>query len=185
MSFLPEGYKVPESAGKYMKFEQGENTFRVLGSAITGWEHWVDEGDKRKPVRTREDDGIDVSLLGDPDEVKHFWAFPVWNYAAKAVQVLEITQRGIQKKLATLARSKWGDPTNYDIVVTKTGEKLKTEYEANPLPPSQVPAEAVEAWKKVQPKFDLERLYDNGDPFGEEEKKSDTDEINVDDIPFN
>ena len=48
--FLPENYKSPE--GNYMKLQDGENTFRVLSSAIVGWEYWNRDN---KPVRSEKD----------------------------------------------------------------------------------------------------------------------------------
>ena len=31
MSFLPDGYKTPKKPGKYLKFQKGDNRFRILG----------------------------------------------------------------------------------------------------------------------------------------------------------
>ena len=42
-NFLPENYKDPVIPGNYMRLEEGDNTFRVLSSAITGWIIWGDE----------------------------------------------------------------------------------------------------------------------------------------------
>ena len=46
--FLPDDYDVPNAAANYMKFQQGTNKFRVLGSAIIGYELWVDTDEGRK-----------------------------------------------------------------------------------------------------------------------------------------
>ncbi len=71
MSFLPENYEPPVSNSKYMKFADGDNKFRVLGSAIVGWLDW----DNKTPVRTKTQPEFSI----DPKKpVKHFWAFPVW-----------------------------------------------------------------------------------------------------------
>ena len=54
MSILPENYEVPESAGNYMKFEEGENTFRIVSNVIVGWEYWIEDAEgNRKPIRVR------------------------------------------------------------------------------------------------------------------------------------
>lgn len=54
----------------------------------------------------------------------------MYNYAVQAVQ-WEVTQPSIQGPLEDLAmNSDWGGPSEYDITVTKTGEKLDTEYSA-------------------------------------------------------
>ena len=64
MSFLPTDEREPVK-NNYMKFADGNNTFRVLGSAVTGWEYWIDSGEKNekgevkgKSVRVKEEDSI-------------------------------------------------------------------------------------------------------------------------------
>src|SRR6185295_12336269 len=130
MDFLPDKYEVPQKAGSYMKFQTGENRFRTLASPIIGWEWWEEKQDgSRKPVRVTMDTQIPVDAVEDPATIKHFWAMPVYNYKEGKIQILEITQKGIQKKIKSLARDDdWGTPLGYDLVVIKTGEKLETEY---------------------------------------------------------
>ena len=170
--FLPGDYKVPVGDVKYMKFESGENVFRILSSAIVGWEWWTSETkdgkEIRKPNRVGESDGVPVEAWDDEkNPVKHFWAMVVWNYEDKKVQILEITQRGIQKAIRALTKSKgWGDPKNYDISVMKSGEKLQTTYEVMPIPPAPLDKEIVKKYKALD--IDLEQLYVGGDPFAKE-----------------
>lgn len=91
MSFLQDNYKVPQSGDNYMKFEKGDNVFRVLTDAITGWEYWVEETDdkgvkKRKPIRVRTKEELPASTLkvAEPTQLpKHFWAFGVQDRQAQ------------------------------------------------------------------------------------------------------
>lgn len=150
-----------------MKLQQGANRIRILGSAVVGYEGWKDN----KPVRKRMNEAIPMSEVDDVDRVKHFWAFPVWNYEAEQVQILEITQKGIQKAIkALVADSDWGDPKNYDLVITRSGEKLDTEYSVQPKPTKKLD-EAIEQIYNDTP-INLEALFTNGDPFAEVEVKS-------------
>ena len=167
--FFPKGYEVPVQAGNYMKFEDGENTFRVLGKAVVGYEFWNVEG---KPVRVAKDklDTINQNdirrdpVSGNPEKVKHFWAFPVWNYEAKRLQILQITQSTIMTAIKALVdNAKWGAPQGYDITVTKTGQKLTTEYAVMPNPHAPVPEEAQKALKATH--IELERLFTGDNPF--------------------
>ena len=65
MSFLPEDYKAPDSSN-YLKFKDGENTIRVLSSAIIGYEYWTENN---KPVRSREPfQGIPEEFVRDRDQ---------------------------------------------------------------------------------------------------------------------
>ena len=59
-NFLPEGYKLPDNKG-YAKIKDGENDFRVLSSAIVGYEYW---NTSNKPVRSKE------QFKGIPEDIR-------------------------------------------------------------------------------------------------------------------
>ena len=109
--FLSDDYTPPPSNTRYMKFQEGENGFRILSSPIIGWEYWTADN---KPVRlTYTQENYDKAYpiaLKNPDpknqKVKHFWAMIVWNYATNRMEILEITQKGIQGALRTLSQKK-------------------------------------------------------------------------------
>lgn len=166
MSNLPQDYDVPSSSGNYMKLEKGTNKFRILGDILLGWKWWTETEDgKSSPVRIPYDQSPPVSAA---ESVKHFWAFPVWNYAANKLQVLEITQKGIQRDLRALDRNpKWGEYEGYDITVEKKGEDLATTYSVVPEPPSALESEIKKAVSEA--KINLEALFDNDDPFADSE----------------
>jgi len=188
MDFLPEGEKEPE-VSNYMKFEDGENRFRVLSSAVVGMEYWVEEGNKRKPVRKHMDENIPMDELGidkwgNQEQPKYFWAFVVWNCKAERFQILEITQATVRKPIKALTTNKkWGDPKEYDIVVTKTGQEKLTEYQVTPDPKEKIDKAIETAYKATT--INLEALFTGDDPFaGEVEDRNDDsakDELKTDD----
>ena len=161
--FLPTTYEAPESESNYMRFKkEGTYTFRVLGSAIVGWEYWTKEN---KPVRSKtpfEDVPEDAKLNRGQFQPKHFWAFLVYDYGAKKVKILELTQKTIMGPLkAFVDNPKWGNPTGYDIAVTRRGMGLDdTEYTVIAEPHSPSPVTTI-------PTIDLTELYVGGDPFAE------------------
>lgn len=157
--FEDNSYKLP-STDNYMRFKEGENTFRVLSSAIVGYEYFNREN---KPVRSKLpfDETPDIK---DDGEVKHFWAFCVWNYNDERVQVLQISQKGIMAFMQNLINNKrWGNPQGYDITVNRTGSGMNTEYTYMANPHSVLEEKIVEAWSKSH--IDLTELYKGGDPF--------------------
>ena len=158
-SFFENDYKLP-STDNYMKFREGENTFRVLSSAIVGYEYFTKEN---KPVRSKLPFD-ETPNIKDGGDVKHFWAFAVWNYADERVQVLELTQKSIMQNMKALIDNKrWGNPQGYDITVSRTGNGLNTEYTLMANPHSVLEEHIAEAWAKS--KIDLTELYTGGDPF--------------------
>lgn len=166
--FLPKDYEVPQKPGNYMKLLDGENRFRVLASPILGWKAWQTTPDGgRKPIRRRMDKPFQTDEVEEPEQIKHFWVMPVWNYRDERVQILEITQKSIQKSLRALAKDEdWGSPFGYDIVVTKTGQKLETEYQVNPKPHKKLDPGIIAMYEGMD--IRLEALYDGQDPFATE-----------------
>lgn len=163
MTFLPQDYTVPTSTSNYFKFEQGDNKFRVLSSAVIGWEGWIE----KSPKRFRMDEKpTDLREFKD-QKLNHFWAFIVWNYKAEKLQILQITQKGIMKTMqAHVADEDWGDPKQYDIVVNREGEDLTTKYEVKMKPKKELDKDIVQKYEEAT--IDLEKLFDGESPFPEE-----------------
>lgn len=169
--FLPKGYETPEIPSNFMELEEGVNTFRILSSAIVGYEWWVDSSENgRKPMRVRTADEVPEEVKNASENrarAKHFWAFPVYNYQTKTVQVLEIKQQTIMRALEAFVKNpKWGNPQGYDLVIekVKTGSRdWDVEYNVIPEPPSKLDSGIAELAKMVPVR--LEALYDGGDPF--------------------
>jgi stage V sporulation protein SpoVS len=170
--FLPDTYEVPQKSGNYMKLRDGENRFRILTSPILGYEWWEQDGDNRKPVRVRMDEKI--VMTAESEKAKHFWAMAVYNYNEEAIQILEITQATIQKAIKALAKDKdWGTPLGYDLVVTRSGKELNTEYTVQPKPAKELDKTVADKFKATN--IRLEALYEGEDPFASE--------VDVNDMP--
>jgi hypothetical protein len=188
-----------------MKFQDGSNRFRILGNAIVGYMYWTrDTKPKRLKERPRgipEDIKWEVNKETgneEPTSVKHFWAFPVYDYAGHSVKVLEITQSTIQKGMKIKMDNRKAPATEYDWIVTRSGSGLLTEYDIDVdtkdeiLNESEILAEAA--------KIDLEALFSGGDPFtttqlnsqpepvldttGHTQATGQEEDIDVSDIPF-
>jgi len=170
--FLSSDYSIPTESN-YMKYVQGDNLLRVLSSPIVGMEYWItDPEDKKKRLPVRKHMGVNIPVgdleenpkTGKVDMPKHFWALCVYNYQDKRVQILEITQKGIQKAILGLTKSKgWGSPKDYDIVINREGEGMDTEYMVTPQPKEKLDEGIVQLYKDMNIK--LEVLFNGGDPF--------------------
>lgn len=157
--FLPSGYVQPISGGNnYMKIKQGENKFRILSKPIVGWLDWQD----KKPLRF--DFKNKPNAIDPTKPVKHFWAFVVWNYNDKAINILEITQSSIQQAITALTKDDdWGSPFGYDIKIVRTGEKMETTYTVNPVPHKPITDDVKKAY--FEKPVILEKLFKGEDPF--------------------
>lgn len=160
-SFVPDGYQIPKGNSNYMKFEQGDNRFRILSKPIIGWEDWKD----KKPIRFRMH-AKPAAPVDPKKEIKHFWAMIVYNYRSKEIQILEITQKSIQIAIQGYAKDPdWDNPFGYDVNVTREGEGMETEYTVSPKPHKAVEQEIIDAF--FNKPCNLEALFDGADPFGE------------------
>ncbi len=174
MTFLPKGEKIP-STSKYMKFVLGDNRFRVVSSAITGYELWV-EG---KPIRRKDKQFTSEELknadinkfTGNKKIPQYFWAFVVYNHEEELVQILEIKQVTIMRAIeGCLADPDYGDdPKKYDFVVVQTKPNDKVEYGVRPKPPKELDEEIQKECDEALKEIRLEALFDGGDPFSEKD----------------
>lgn len=169
-TWLPNDYQKPPTNSNYMKFEQGDNKFRILSNPIVGFEYWTNDN---KPVRSKQYPTETPNIKTDKEgksRVNHFWAFIVWGYRENKLMILQITQNSIKDYVEALQRSdNWGNPNNYDLNVSRKGTGFDTEYQTMALPPAQLSENIDEAYKKAN--IDLNALYDGGDPFNSEQEQ--------------
>lgn len=158
--------KIP-STSNYLKLQQGENTFRVLGDVITGYEYFNNKG---KPVRSvNEPEGIPEDIgekEGKLNPIKYFWAMVVWNYKEERIQIAEFTQKKtiLNPLEAYWNKSNWGELTQYDITITKKGSTINdTEYAVMANPKEKLDKKIEDAYK-AKP-INLDALYTGDDPF--------------------
>lgn len=182
MNFLPDNYEIPQSASKYMKLEEGENTFRILSSAIVGYEWWVeDQEENRKPLRVKTFDEVPDDIKQEKDKRKgatHFWAFAIYNPKSKEVQILEIKQKTIMHAIrALVSNPKWGDPKEYDITITKTktgSSDFDVEYSLMPNPKEPMDNAIIDYYNNLN--INLNALYKGEDPFEQ------TDDVDLNEV---
>lgn len=173
MSFIPKDEEHLEKKQPYLvlsKVENGEHKIRILSNPINGWLDWIVEPpvkpggkDQWTPVRTvPTDKRPPISAEREPTP---FWSMVIWNYNENRLVIWDLTQPSIIKKLKELYRSEnFGDPKNYDLIITKTkSHKGKTSYDTLPLPPTPV-NERIKAFYEKTP-VRLTALYENKDPF--------------------
>lgn len=165
--FLQDDYEVPSASSGYMKFQTGDNTFRILSKPIIGWEYWNLEG---KPIRIEgvEQPKVDQKLIKPEKDgkrnLKHFWAMIVWNHEKGEINILEITQSSIQKAIKNHVKDDaWGAPYDYDFKVTKSEKNGKTEYAIMARPKAKITSEIIAAFNERQ--IDLHALLEGKNPF--------------------
>ena len=179
MSLIPNDYKDEMEVSEYFKLEPGENIVRILDDEMQlGYEYWVDKdgnpvergnmaGEGSKPMRIKQGEKLSVELA---ECLKTIWACLVYNKSINKVQVWSITQASIRKAINALDRSKsWGDVKEYDISITKTGEKKETRYATIPCPKEELGANVWAEHLNMKERFDWDKWWASEDPFTKDE----------------
>ncbi len=171
MSVLPKGYEIPKTKTAYMTLEEGDNSFRILSPVVVGWKYWIEKDDKKTAVRVRTEEEVPANVKNQTDprnRAKHFWMFAVLNREAGDVQILEITQRGIQDSLKGYEEIEaWGDLRGYDMIIARKNGKtpMDVKYDLFPKPKEELSKEVKKLVDEKLENIDLELVFEGESPF--------------------
>ena len=164
---LPSSYEVPEGGGGsvFYKIKKGDNQFRVLDVPLTGYVWFEETPDGLSPKRSR-----DIGDVPSGEKAKHFWFVPIGMEGN--VKLVEITQKSILSELAMLDRSPiWGHLSDYEVIVTKTGDGLDTTYSVTPCP--KTPNDLVAKYEEFKKGYKPENLFSGLSVLADSAKPSD------------
>ena len=150
---LEPTYDVPSTGeSSFMKFQKGENRFRILDTPIMGYQYWQDD---KVPVRIKT-----AAEAPAGEKPKHFWQVPVWD--GNFVKVLDVTQSTVQKQLTELDRnSEWGNLTDYDVIVTRSGDCMDTTYTTTPCPKSPLKDDVTTALAEFKKTYEPNKVFES------------------------
>ena len=193
MSLLPEDYNASEfekessegGQSQFFSLKDGQaRTIRIMGDQDNpetfgmGYSAWRDKKKRNAPNTDRGYSQMveyaEIQTFTDRNgneverkEPKKFWLFQIYNVTEKRAQVWEVTRKDIRRVLEEYERNpKWGDLTQYDITVTRTGKDMDTIYSLMPEPPKASPSE--EMFKAIkEARIDCSAVFkDGGYPMG-------------------
>jgi hypothetical protein len=168
LELVEEISKESSSGGRYInpaKIE-GERRLRFFGQGISGWEAWTTDN---KPVRWEtKPSEFPANIRRDDGNIncKRFLMGVVYDYEEGLFKILSITQRTLMEQLFRFVKdSDYGQPSEYDIKISRTGEGLKTVYTLVAAPPKPVSKEIERAYEGVN--CNLRAVFDGDDPWAE------------------
>ena len=191
MSFIPkehsDAFKGGGSRNDYLSPSKvkadGQVRFAILANEpLCYFEVWgEDETGKGKPFRFAAEasaDDIEQEMGanyrrrlkddGTEEPQKFAIAMPIYNFDIKRIQVLSMTQKGLQKELDEISQvEEYGDMTEWDFIMTKAATVSPDMYGLRPVPRKKDTQAAVDAaWDEaVKNGFDITRLLTGGHPF--------------------
>lgn len=159
-TFLPADYELKETGSDFMKFEDGENKFRVLTDAVIGVEGWKDKKPfRRAGVKANIDPSeVDIDEKYGKPKINSFWAFMVYSYPDEKVMLLQIKQKTIQKAIMAYATdADWGHPSGYDLTVTREDNGGRVSYSVKPHPIKPLAKIVQTVVNEALPNFDINK----------------------------
>ena len=194
---LPDDYVNPNKIGPFFKLDPANKLgvrLRVLGSfkdprlAVRGFEGWyfttdhVTGQEVKRPHRVPMSNKNELIRAGR-EEIKHFWALAIYNYAMDCVQCWQINQSTIQTRIEDLVQIH-GAPNSYDLQAIRTGTtKTDTKYIIEKVEPKGDEHLAVNALEEST--IDLRQLFVGGDimtPLEEQASDGDSEHLERDDL---
>lgn len=167
---VPQDFQLPQgNAGKgFSKIEAWANTFRILSDPTIGYKYRTKKGAKEGKESTalwvREEKDIPWEDVIEGEywpQCSYTWAFVVRDYQKNDLSILEISKKKILEQLLNQRKSKgFGDPTTYDITITKSGVKKDTKYVLTVSAPEPITQEIDDALAETP--VDLDRLFTDG-----------------------
>ena len=105
-----------------------------------------------------------------PEPAKFAIAVPVFYHDAGSVQVLQVSQKSINREFDSISQMEdYSNLLEWDFVLGKEGNGLNTEYSLRAVPRKKGTQDAITAaWEEAKSNgFDISRLLSGGNPFKE------------------
>lgn len=119
-----QNYKKPSD---FMSFVEGENKIRIVSTGVIGFQHVMKTANRFINLGLcSEDETCENCRKGY--EPKRVWKWIVLDYSDMKIKILDAGPM-LGNQICEMA-SISGDPQEYDILVKRVGQKLKTEYTA-------------------------------------------------------
>lgn len=133
-----------EKPTDFMKFVGGKNQIRIISSGGMVKKHGMRTAGGYVPLGDCTET-TDCKFCLQGNEAKNKWMWICLSRPKNDVRILDCGPM-IGNAICELARVRKSDPQEFDIVVTKTGEKLKSKYTVDGLPATPItPAEIENA----------------------------------------
>ena len=151
--------------------------FEIWGESVTNSEEVKPFRFSKKPTETevltlmgggyrvREVNPEWAKVPGQLETPNRVYAFTVWNFETKQVEVMSVKQKSILDGLKSLSTTEeYADMLAWDLQITRASQ---TQYAVTPLPRKKATESQVEtALSDAEADgFDITRMLDNGDPF--------------------
>lgn len=170
--FFWKDYEIPTTTSKYSRIETDkELKIRILWKPLIGWQYFnTDKKPQRslKPFEKLIKPAIS-QFTNKPQGQSEFWAFRVYNYETEQIEVFETTKNRVKEGIMDLFQDdEWGDPTWYDLKISRSWKGKDTKYSVLPWKPWELTDEIKQLDDDTY--VNIDALLVGDDPFKEEQE---------------
>jgi len=160
--------KVEDKPSDFMKLKEGLNTVRITTKVVFLHEtHRFQDDEGKFKIKPHAEENCQLCLNGNEKKQRYAWI--VLDREDGKVKILDVGWT-IFKVVHDLSHDPdYGNPTEYDLKITKTGQGLDTEYSVI-ASPKRVPLTEDEEILVAGAGLDLEKIFGGGKqskPLGE------------------
>lgn len=119
-------YKNYKKPSDFLKFEPGDNKIRIISDGLLARFHGMRARGRYVPLGLCTEDG-DCQHCKGGNEPKRVWRWIALDYANKEVKLLDAGPM-IGNQICEKAAERDQDPQEYDLIINKQGQGLKTQY---------------------------------------------------------
>lgn len=140
-SLLPKDYVLPAGQVGYLSMPKEDKSIKIVFVApiILGYSYWTNDNKcirSPEPFKSTPQIRTTKDQFGNYEKVKHFWLATVYSFEEQAVRYLEITQVGVQRKIAKEVEEGDFDLTDFSTYLRISCSKNKAQitYDVTMLP---------------------------------------------------
>ncbi|PWT73657.1 MAG: hypothetical protein C5B59_12750 [Bacteroidetes bacterium] len=142
-------YGTYQKPSDYMKFDQGDNVIRIVSVGAFVKRHGMRTAGGYIPLGDCTEKP-DCKFCNEGNKAKQKWFWIAYSKTRKEVKMLDAGPQ-IGDAICTIARNVGKDPREFDLIVTRKGDGLKTRYSVEkggeePIPEAEVAG--IESMKK-------------------------------------
>ena len=161
--------------GRYVwKFDEGTFKYRITGKPCIYHEFFNHDTKPERFIEKPDKEYFEKNCKAGQygKQLSFVWAMPAWDYQQEDTVVLQLKKAALINDLHAFATDPdRGNPTDYDIKITREGKEKETKYKLMPVAPKPLTKEIQESIKENP--VDVSVLIENWDPFELTETKKD------------
>lgn len=152
MAFFNEevNAELDKKTGDFYKLESGKNMFRIVSDFAWGFRYNYDSREEGMTLNNPFYKINDPLVEKNRDKLVLTCAMVIYDYAGSEFKIFMVTQKNILNAIREYTDNpNYGDPTAYDLIISRTGDKKETRYQVIANPPKEFDPELKKKFAEI------------------------------------